>query len=59
MGNTSATPRKSLDLQNFEPLSVRGSAVEFRIAHALEGIAAALCRIDQRLAALVDHDANK
>ena len=51
MGNIApnlATP------QNYEPLSVRGSAVEFRIAHALEALAGAICRIDQRLESLVE-----
>jgi hypothetical protein len=37
--------------QIYEPLSVRGSAVDARTAHALEAIASALCRIDMRLAA--------
>lgn len=40
-----------LSPQAYEPLSVRGSAVDARTAHALEAIASALCRIDMRLAA--------
>ena len=45
--------------RDFEPLSVRGSAAEDRIAHALEAIAGALCRIDHRLSLLVERDVLK
>lgn len=59
MPSADAIIRQTSEHRTYEPLSVRGSAAEYRIAHALEALAGAMCRIDQRLALLLERGAGK